>query len=66
MSKWAHVSKLVMIFLGKDEVPKHITINLFVVFETSGQTLVKKYKIFLKQYGLTKKIIVYVKNEGLI
>lgn len=24
----------------------------------------KKYKIFLEQYGLTKKIIVYVKNEG--
>jgi hypothetical protein len=46
MSKWAHVSKLVMIFLGKDGVPKHITINLFAVFETLSQTLVRNIRFF--------------------
>jgi hypothetical protein len=37
MSKWAHVSKLVMIFLEKDWVPKHIIINLFAAFEIQAK-----------------------------
>jgi hypothetical protein len=48
-------------FLGEDWMRKHIIINSF---ETLGQTLVRSLQNLLKQYGLTKKIFAYVKNEG--
>jgi len=51
-------------FLGKGWMPKHITIGLFETFETSRQTLARNLQEFLKQYELTKKIVVYVKDEN--
>jgi 5-bromo-4-chloroindolyl phosphate hydrolysis protein len=45
-------------------MPKHITIGLFEASKTSRQTLAKKLQDLSKQYGLTKKIFTYVKNEG--
>ncbi len=45
-------------------MPKHITIGLFETFETSRQTLAKNLQEFLKQYELTKNIVVYVKDEN--
>jgi len=45
-------------------MPKHITIGLFEAFKTSRQTLAISLQDLLKQYGLTKNIVVYVKNEG--
>jgi hypothetical protein len=45
-------------------MPKHITIGLFEAFKTSRQTLAISLQDLLKQYGLTKNFVVYVKNEG--
>jgi hypothetical protein len=45
-------------------MPKHITIVLFEAFKTSRQTLAESLQDLLEQYGLTKNIVVYVKNEG--
>ncbi len=45
-------------------MPKHIKIGLFEASETSRQTLVKNLQDLLKHYGLTKKILAYVKDEG--
>jgi len=50
--------------LGKGWMPKYITIGLFETFKTSRQTLARSLQDLLKQYGLTKNIVVYVKNEG--
>jgi hypothetical protein len=54
------VFALVVNFLGEDWMFKHITIGLF---EASRQTLTRSLQELLEQYGLTKNIIVYVKNE---
>jgi hypothetical protein len=65
MSKGAHdVFTLVVNFLGEDWIRKQIIINSFEAFETLRQTLVRSLQNLLKQYGLTKKIFVYVKDEG--
>jgi len=45
-------------------MPKHIIVGLFETFETLGQTLTKFLEDHLKQYGLTKNILAYVKNKG--
>jgi hypothetical protein len=45
-------------------MPKHITIGLFEAFKTSRKTLAISLQDLLEQYGLTKNIVVYVKNEG--
>ncbi len=43
---------------------KHITIGLFEAYETLKQTLIRILYDLLEQYGLTKKILAYVQNEG--
>ncbi len=43
---------------------KHTTIGLFEAFKTLGPTLAKSLQELLKQYGLTKNILAYVKDEG--
>jgi hypothetical protein len=43
---------------------KNITIYSFEAFETLKQTLARSLQNLLKQYGLSKKIFVYVKDEG--
>ncbi len=55
MSKGGHdVFALVMGILGKKWVPKHITISLFEVSKTLGQTLTKNLQDLSEYYGLTK------------
>ncbi len=39
-------------------------IGLFEIIETIGQALAKSLTKLLDNYGLRKKIIVYVKDEG--
>jgi len=51
-------------FLSSDWQPEHVTIGLFEVTKTIGQTLARSLTKLLDKYGLRKKIIVYVKNEG--
>jgi hypothetical protein len=41
-----------------------VTFGLFEVIKTSSQTLAKTLIELLKEYGLRKKIIVYVKDKG--
>jgi hypothetical protein len=66
MSKGAHdVFALVINLLGFDWRPKHIIIlGFFEVFEIIRQTLTKLLIHFLDEYGLKKKIMTYVKDEG--
>jgi hypothetical protein len=63
MSKGAYdIFALVINFLDGNWQPKKVTISLFEV--TKSQTLVKILKKLLDSYGLSKKIIAYVNNEG--
>jgi hypothetical protein len=65
MSKGAHdVFVLVIIFLGFDYKPKHVTFGLFEATETIRQALAKSFIELLDAYGLKNKIIAYVKDEG--
>jgi hypothetical protein len=41
-----------------------VIINLFEATKTIGQTLARTLTKLLNKYGLRKKIIAYVKNEG--
>jgi hypothetical protein len=41
-----------------------VTIDLFEATKTIGQTLTKNLKELLDFYGLSKKIIAHVNNEG--
>jgi hypothetical protein len=41
-----------------------VTISLFKTTQTIGQALAKSLTKLLDKYGLRKKIIVYVKDEG--
>jgi hypothetical protein len=51
--------------LSNDWQPKYVTIGLFEATKTTSQTLAKSLTKLLDKYGLRKKTIVYVKNEGL-
>jgi len=67
MSKGAYdVFALVINFLSSDWQPKHVTIGLFEATNTIGQALARSLIELLDKYGLRKKIITYVKNEGQI
>ncbi len=58
------VFELVIIFLNNDWQPKHVTFGLFEAIEITRQALAKSLTKLLNKYGLRKKIIVYVKDEG--
>jgi hypothetical protein len=65
MSKCAHdVFVLVIIFLGSNWKPKHVTFGLFEVIETTRQALTKNLIELLDAYGSKNKIITYVKDQG--
>ncbi len=55
---------LMINFLGSDWQPKHVTIGLFDVTNNTIQTLARSLTMLLDKYGLKKKIIAYVKDEG--
>jgi hypothetical protein len=55
---------LVINFLNENWQLKKVTIGLFETIETIGQALVRNLRKLLDSYGLSKKIIVYVKDEG--
>jgi hypothetical protein len=57
------VFALVVNFLGEDWMLEQIIIGLFEAFETSRQPLTRSLQNLLKQYGLSKNIFVYIKNE---
>jgi hypothetical protein len=50
--------------LSNDWQPNHVTIGLFEAIEIIGQTLAINLTYLLDKYGLRKKIITYVKDEG--
>ncbi len=41
-----------------------MTIDLFEAIETTSQALTRNLKKLLDSYGLSKKIIAYIKDEG--
>ncbi len=43
--------------------PRHVTIGLFEANDTTSVGLTKELKAFLEIFGLTSKILCYVKNE---
>jgi len=57
------VFALVIIFLSNDRQPKHVIISLFEKTKITGQALESLTKL-LDKYGLRRKIILYVKDEG--
>ncbi len=59
------VFALVINFLNCDQHPKHVTIGLFEVTKITSQALVRSLTELFNKYRLRKKIIVYVKDEGL-
>lgn len=44
--------------------PRHVTIGLFEVADTTSAALAKSVKPLLKSFGLINKILAYVKDEG--
>jgi hypothetical protein len=65
MSKGAYdVFALVINFLWSNWWLKHVTIGLFEITKITRQPLVRSLINLLGKYGLRKKIIVYVKDEG--
>jgi len=65
MSKGAHnVFVLVVNSLFITWEPKHITIGLFEVSDTSGAAMVVKLKQILNKFGLTQKIFAYLKDKS--
>jgi hypothetical protein len=55
---------LVINFLDENWQPKKVTIDLFEAIETTSQALTRNLKKLLDSYGLSKKIIAYIKDEG--
>jgi hypothetical protein len=53
---------IVINFLGFDWYPKHVTIGLFEITETTCQTLANNLRELFDQYGLKKNIVLYVKT----
>ncbi len=50
--------------LGSHWQPKQMTIGLFKTIKTISQALAKNLTKLFDQYGLSKKKIAYVKDEG--
>ncbi len=55
---------LVVNFLFTTWEPKHITIGLFEASDTSSVAMAVKLKQILNKFGLTQKILAYLKDEG--
>lgn len=55
---------LVVNFLRINWQSKHVTIGLFEILKTNGQTLKKKIQNLLNFFGLRKKVLTYVKDKG--
>jgi hypothetical protein len=65
MSKGAHgIFALVVNFLDANWQLEQVTIGLLEAIETIGQALVVNLNSFLDFFGLTNKIIEFVKDEG--
>jgi hypothetical protein len=64
MSKGTYdIFALVINFMDENLQPKKVTIDLFETTKTC--VLSRNLKKFLDSYGLRKKIILYVKDEGI-
>jgi hypothetical protein len=51
-------------FVDNNWVPQHITISLFKMPNTFGVIFSKIVKLFLVQFQLADKVLVYIKDEG--
>jgi hypothetical protein len=65
MSKGAYnMFALVIFFFSNDWQSKHVIIGFIQATKTTIQALTKSLTKLLSKYGLRKKIITYVKDEG--
>jgi hypothetical protein len=65
MYQGAHdVFTLVVIFLGFDLRPKHVTFSRFKATNATRHALARNMIDLLNVYGLKNKIIMYVNDEG--
>jgi hypothetical protein len=65
MSKGAHdVFAMVVNFLSTSLELKHVMIGLFEANDMNSVAMVVKIKHILNKFGLTQKIMAYVKDEG--
>jgi len=55
---------LVVNFIDDCWEPRHLTVGLFEVHDTSGVALAEIVKLLLDEFQLTKKILAWVKDEG--
>ncbi len=53
-----------MNFLSSNSKPHHVIIGNFEANDTNGQGLAKQLKAMLENFGLTSKVLCYVKDEG--
>ena len=55
---------LVINFLSDKWIPVHVTVGLFEVSDTSGGAMALQMKALLDSFGLTQRILAFVKDEG--
>jgi hypothetical protein len=64
MSKGAHdVFVIIVNFMSIIWEPKHIAIGLFEAIVTNGVDIVVKLKQILDKFGITQKIMAYIKSK---
>jgi predicted tellurium resistance membrane protein TerC len=65
MSKGAqNVFAIIVNLMSTTWEPKHIMIGLFEAIVTRGVATVVKLKQILDKFGITQKILAYIKNKG--
>ncbi len=50
--------------LQESWTPMHVTVDLFEVNETSGQSMAIQLESLLSKFGLMYRVITFVKDEG--
>jgi len=55
---------LVTNFLNESWTPMHVTVDLFEVNETSGQSMAIQFESLLSKFELMHRVIAFVKYEG--
>jgi len=65
MSKSVHDVFIVVVnFFSSKWEAKHVTIELFELFNSNGVAMAPRLQQLLDKFSLTQKILVYVKDEG--
>jgi hypothetical protein len=55
--------RLVVDFVDDECIPQHVTVSIFEVAGTSGVALAEVIKWLLNEFGLTDRVLAYVKDD---